>query len=111
MSIVSLSSSFINHNSKLYFSKYELNLILNCYSHGVSKGNWKDYSINFDSYEAKFCFYKHTSSAPEYALIKYKKNKKNRFFYKLKIGQNNKKELKNIIDIVSFLKRKNIKIV
>ena len=39
-----------------------------------------------------FCFYKHTSFAPEYALIKYKKNKKNRFFFKLKIGEINKKE-------------------
>ena len=59
MSLISLSSSSNNHNSKLYFSKYELNLILDCYSFGVSSGNWRDYSINFNQDEAKFCFYNH----------------------------------------------------
>ena len=74
MSVIPLTFSRSNHNSKLYFSKYELNSILSFYSFGVSKGNWKDYSINFNNNEAKFCFYKHTLVSPEYALIKYIKN-------------------------------------
>ena len=45
--------------SKLYFSKSELSKILNCYSVGVSNGNWKDYALNFKSNEAIFSFYKH----------------------------------------------------
>ena len=108
---MSLTSSNANHNSKLYFSKYELNLILSCYFFGVSSGNWKDYSINFNNYEAKFCFYKHTLVYPEYALIKYKKNKKNKFSYRLKVGLKNNKDMEDIDKLITYIKRKNIKIV
>ena len=111
MSLIPLTFSIPNHNSKLYFSKYELNLILSFYSFGVSKGNWKDYSINFNNHEAKFCFYKHTLVSPEYALIKYKKNKKNKFSYRLKFGEKNNKDMENIDKLITYLKRKNIKIV
>ena len=45
MNLVSPSKKI--HNSKLFFSKEELKKILNCYSLGVSRGNWKDYAINF----------------------------------------------------------------
>ena len=96
MSLISLTSSSSNHNSKLYFSKYELNLILSCYSFGVVKGKWKDYSINFNNQEAIFCFYKHTLVSPEYALIKYKNNKKSKFRYKLKDHTNKNKDMENI---------------
>ena len=111
MSLISLTSSRLNHNSKLFFSKYEFNLILSCYSIGVSRGNWKDYSINYKSNEAIFCFYEHTLVTPEYALIKFKKNKKNKFFYSLKIGQKNKENMTNIDKIINFLKSKNIKVI
>ncbi|PPR46926.1 MAG: hypothetical protein CFH19_00875 [Alphaproteobacteria bacterium MarineAlpha5_Bin9] len=107
MSLIPLTSYQFNHNSKIYFSKYELNLILECYSFGVSTGEWKDYSINFDKHSAKFCFYKNTSSFPEYSLIK--KNVKKpytlKFKGKLQISKN------NINEIIFFLKRKNIKIL
>ena len=73
MSLIPLASSSLNHNSKLYFSKYELNLILSCYSFGVSSGNWKDYSINFNQNEASFFIYKHSNTLPECILTKYKK--------------------------------------
>ena len=111
MSLISLSSSLSNHNSKLYFSKYELNQILGCYSIGVSRGKWSDYSINFNNHEAKFCIYGHSSSAPEYALIKYKDKTNNWFSYKLKIRGNIKKEVKNINDALYFLRRKNMKVI
>ena len=111
MSLIPLTFSIPNHNSKLYFSKYELNLILSFYSFGVSKGNWKDYSINFNNNEAKFCFYKHTLVFPEFALTKYKKEKKNKFFYKLNHGKNNKKEMENFDKLIIYLKRINIKVV
>ena len=44
----SVSSTSISNNHKLYFSKSELSKILNCYSIGVSNGNWKDYALNFN---------------------------------------------------------------
>ena len=50
----SVSSSSSTNNHKLYFSKAELSKILNCYSIGVSNGNWKDYALNFNTNEAIF---------------------------------------------------------
>ena len=43
MGLVTSSSESNNHN--LYFSKIELAKILNLYSKGVSRGEWKDYAI------------------------------------------------------------------
>jgi len=111
MSMVPLTSLSPDHNSKLYFSKYELNMILSSYSLGVSRGNWVDYSINFNKNEASFFIYKHALAFPEYSLIKYRNNKKNKFFYKLIIGKKNKKDKDSIEELISILKRKNIKII
>lgn len=86
-------------------------MILSCYSIGVSRGNWTDYSINFDNNKASFFIYRHTSAFPEYELIKYMNNKKNKFFYKLKIGKINNNDKENIEELISILKRKNIKII
>ena len=109
--MIPLTSYSSNHNSKLYFSKYELNLILSCYSYGVTRGNWKDYSINFNNHEAKFCFYKHTLVSPEFALIKFKKKNNNQFSYRLKFGKKINKDMENIDKLITYLNRKNIKIV
>ena len=111
MSMVSLTSFSTHHNSKLYFSKYELSMILSCYAMGVSRGNWMDYSINFDNNEASFLIYKHTFAFPEYLLVKYRNKKKNQFFYKLIVGKKNNKDKENIEELISILKRKNIKII
>ena len=107
----SLTSLSTNHNSKLYFTKHELSKILDCYSIGIIRGNWKDYSINYDNNEACFLIYKHSLAFPEYALIKYMKHKKNKFFYKLKSNEKNNKDLDSIESLISILKRKNIKIL
>ena len=88
----SVSSSSYSNNHKLYFSKAELSKILNCYSIGVSNGNWKDYALNFNTIEAIFSIYKHTIASPVCILIKYKEKKKKRTLFKLSI--NNKKNSK-----------------
>ena len=85
----SVSSPSTPNNHKLYFSKLELTKILTCYSLGVSNGNWKDYSLNFNTNEAIFSIYKHTLASPECILKKYKEKKKKRTLYQLSI--NNKK--------------------
>ena len=69
MSLVSPSRQSNNH--KLYFSKSEISKILNCYSIGVSKGEWKDYAIDFDKNNAFFYIFKHTHSGPDCVLNKY----------------------------------------
>ena len=111
MSILPITSSTFFHNSKLSFSRKELGHILDCYALGVSKGNWKDYSINFDKNEASFNIYRFCGTAPDYTLTKYKKRKKNQISYKLQIGIKHKKNYENIKDLVAFLKRKNFKLI
>ena len=111
MSIFSLTSSSHFNNSKLFFSRIELNKILSCYSLGVSNGNWKDYSINFNKNEANFFIYKYSNTIPDYILTKYIKHKKNKILFKLKLGTKNKKDSDKIEDLIAILKRKNIKLI
>ena len=106
----SVSSTFISNNHKLYFSKSELSKILNCYSLGVSNGNWKDYALNFRTNEAIFAFYKHTLASPDCILKKYKEKKRKVLFH---LFINNKKNSKfeNIDKLISSIKRSQLIIV
>ena len=56
----------INNSSKKlnkYFSKKELQTILNLYAKMVSNGEWKDYGLNISKYEISFNVYKKTSKS------------------------------------------------
>ena len=88
----SVSPTSISNNHKLYFSKSELSKILNCYSIGVSNGNWKDYALNFNSNEAIFSFFKHTHASPDCVLKKYKEKKKKTLFHLFTNKKNSKFE-------------------
>ena len=107
-------SSFRGNIKKpnLYFSKYELSKILSCYSLGVSKGNWKDYAINFNKNEAIFFIYKHSWANPDCVLKKLKEKKKKKIIYKLSLSNNtNNKDYKNLDELINFLKRKQFKLI
>ena len=109
--MISISSTFIPNNHKLFFSKIELTKILNCYSVGVSNGKWKDYSLNFKSNEAIISFYKHTLASPDCILKKFREKKKKITLYHL--FMNNKKNVKyeNIDKLIASIKRNQISIV
>ena len=109
MNSVSLEKGF--NNSKLFFSKNELSKIFSCYSLGVSRGNWKDYSINFKKNKATFFIYKHSNSSPEFSVTKYKISKKSKPFFKLNLGFQNRKKFENIEDLLAILLRDNFKII
>ena len=109
--IMSLTFSTLNHNYKLSFSKNELYQILTCYSLGVSRGYWKDYSINYNKNEASFSIYKHSSAFPLYSIIKYKKRKSHKYYFKIKESRHNNKPIYKFNDVISFLNRKNIKVI
>ena len=105
--INTISHKNIN-KSNLYFTRKEFSKILNYYSLGVAKGNWRDYSIDFTKYEAYFHFYKNTSEKPSISIIK-NKNKKNNFrvYYGLREPLFSNK-LENLF---SYINRKNIKLI
>ncbi len=107
----SVSSTSVANNHKLYFSKVELSKILNCYSIGVSNGNWKDYALNFNKNEAIFSFYKHTLASPECILKKFKVKKKKGTFYQLSINNKKKNRYGHIDHIIASIKRSQLSIV
>tara|TARA_B100000029_G_C17448173_1_gene913984 strand:- start:451 stop:783 length:333 start_codon:yes stop_codon:yes gene_type:complete len=109
--MASVSSTLISNNHKLYFSKSELSKILNCYSLGVSNGNWKDYALNFNSNEAIFSFYKHTLASPECVLKKYKENKKRKTLFHLFINNKKNSKFDDIDKLISLIKRSQLSIV
>ena len=108
--MVSLSSSSLSNNHKLYFSRSELTKILNCYSAGVSKGDWKDYSLNFKSNEAIFYFYKHSLASPDYILIKFRERRKKKNLYKLCDNKKNNK-FENIDLLIAHIKRLQLSLI
>ena len=108
MSLVTSSLKSNNHN--LYFSKDELSKILNLYSKGVSRGQWKDYALKFNKHNAFFYIFKHTLASPECVLNKSVENKRKKILFNLKSNKINKK-YENIDQAISSLNRNFFKIV
>ena len=109
--MVSVSSTLISNNHKLYFSRTELTKILDCYSLGVSNGNWKDYALNFHNNEAIFSFYKHTFASPECILKKIKERKKKKTLFHLFIHNKKNSKYEDIDKLIASIKRYQIFIV
>ena len=99
------------NNSKLFFSKSEFTKILSCYSYGVSKGNWKDYSFKFKKNEASFLMFKHTSASPDCILTKYKKFKKKGYIFNLESKNFKNNESTKIDELLIKLRRNYIKVI
>lgn len=99
------------HNSKLYFSKNELRKILNFYSLGVKKGQWKDYAISFGKQKTSFYMFKHSLALPDCILSKLKKKQKNIIFYDLQISNIKKLKFNKIDDLIVLLKRREFKLL
>jgi len=109
--MISLSSTHISNNHNLFFSKSELSKILNCYSIGVSNGNWKDYALNFKKNEAIFSFYKHTLASPDCVLKKYKEKKKKKTLFQLLVNNKKNSKFEDIDKLISSIKRSQLFIV
>ena len=107
----SLSSTAISNNHKLYFSRSELSKILNCYSLGVSNGNWKDYALNFKTNEAIFSFYKHTLASPDCVLKKYKEKRKKKTLFHLSINNKRNSKFEDIDKLILSIRRSQLFIV
>jgi len=100
-----------SNNNKLYFSNIELTKILNCYAIGVSKGEWKDYALDFYSNKAIFCFYKHTLAAPDCRLSKLKEKRGRKVIYKLSITNKKNSKFENLDLLIASLKRCQINVI
>tara|TARA_A100001011_G_scaffold151363_1_gene159763 strand:- start:5713 stop:6042 length:330 start_codon:yes stop_codon:yes gene_type:complete len=107
MSLV--SSSSVPNNHILYFSKNELSKILNLYSKGVSRGDWKDYAIDFNKNNAFFYIYKHTLACPEWTLSKTIEKKRKKIFFKL-LTNNSYRKFESLDSLITIFFRNNFKI-
>ena len=56
--------------SQIAFDRKELSVILNVYGQMVSKGDWKDYALDFLSDKAVFSIYRRTTEHPLYRIEK-----------------------------------------
>mgnify|MGYP000882982458 CR=1 FL=1 len=54
----------------VFFSRKELNAILNVYGRKVADGEWRDYAIDFEKEKAVFSAFRHTSEVPLYRIEK-----------------------------------------
>ena len=55
---------------QVYFSRQELQILLNIYGRYVSDGKWKDYAMDMLSDMAIFSVFQRSSEAPVYRIIK-----------------------------------------
>jgi len=99
-----------NKKSDIFFSKTELQLILNLYAKMVSNGEWKDYGLTITKREVSFNIYYRTSEFPVYRIAKNLKPKNENEKYLIKDTQNkiinNSENLQNLIKKISWKKFK-----
>lgn len=56
--------------SQVAFHRTELALILSVYGQMVSKGDWKDYAMDFLKDRAEFSIYRRATETPLYRIVK-----------------------------------------
>ena len=99
-----------NKKGDVFFSKIELQLILNLYAEMVSNGEWKDYGLTITKREVSFNVYHRASEFPAYRITKNLKPKKENEKYLIKDAQNkminNSGNLENLIKKIIWKKFK-----
>ncbi len=80
MQLIKSKDVDLTKKHKVFFSKKELQIILQLYSKQVSLGICKDYSIDHSRNNAIFSFFKSTFDKPIFQIEK-KINVKNKYFF------------------------------
>ena len=98
-----INNVYSENESKYFFEKKELKIILDLYAKMVSEGSWKDYGLNISSKQVGFSVFKN-------AMYKICKNfKPNNKTLKYLITDSKGKILKNSSDLKNLLKNINWK--
>tara|TARA_B100001989_G_C24381097_1_gene384360 strand:- start:162 stop:506 length:345 start_codon:yes stop_codon:yes gene_type:complete len=93
--------------TKHFFEKDELKIILDLYAKMVSEGSWKDYGLNISSKQVGFSVFKNAAENELYKICKNFKPKNKNFKYL--ITDTNGKIIKNSYDLNALLKNTNWK--
>ncbi len=115
MSIARTIISFpcaMSDGSFVFFTRTELNLILNMYGRLVSMGYIKDYAIHEEKDSVSFSFFRRTSERPAYMIVKTPAMKKKRGMYRV-IGPGGQllKRHESLKGILKYFEPKLIKLV
>ena len=98
------------YKKEKFFSKKELQAILNLYARKVSLGDWKDYGLSINKREITFDVYQRASEKPIYRISKNlnPKNKTEKFYVLDRNGRVVKKSenLDSLINRVEWTKLK-----
>lgn len=102
----------IADNSLTFFSRTELNLVLNMYGRLVSTGHIRDYAIHEEKDSVSFSFFRRASERPAYMIVKTPAMKKKRGMYRV-VGPNGQllKRSENLKGVLRFFEPKLIKLV
>ena len=102
-----INNKYKDKNSKLFFEKHELKIILDLYAKMVSAGSWKDYGLSISSKQVSFSVFKNAAENAIYKICKnFKPSNKNLRYL---ITDTNGKILKNSFDLENLLKNTNWK--
>ena len=100
-------NNYNKNESRSFFEKKELKIILNLYARMVSEGNWKDYGLNISSKQVSFSVFRNATENALYKICKnFKPKNKN---LKYLITDTNGKIIKNSYDLEILLKNINWK--
>ena len=102
----------ISNISLTFFTRFELNLILNMYCRLVSTGYIRDYAIHEEKDSVSFSFFRRASERPAYMIIKTTDTKKKRGNYRV-VGPNGQllKRSENLRGVLKYFEPKLIKLV
>jgi len=65
-----INNIYSEKNSRYFFEKDELKIILDLYAKMVSEGSWKDYGLNISSKQVGFSVFKNAAENAKYKICK-----------------------------------------
>jgi len=65
-----INNIYSEKNSRYFFEKDELKIILDLYAKMVSEGSWKDYGLNISSKQVGFSVFKNAAENAQYKICK-----------------------------------------
>ena len=102
-----INNVYSENESKYFFEKKELKIILDLYAKMVSEGSWKDYGLNISSKQVSFSVFKNAAENALYKICKNFKPKNKNFRYL--ITDTNGKIMKNSPELEKLLMNTNWK--
>tara|TARA_Y100000590_G_scaffold463306_1_gene629751 strand:- start:1591 stop:1941 length:351 start_codon:yes stop_codon:yes gene_type:complete len=112
LKLITKNSDLTYSKGSHFFNRHELKIIFKLYAKMVSKGFWKDYSINISRDKISFNVYRRSSENAEFRICKNLRLKNKNLKYFTSDSQNNILNVsKNLEDLLQKTRWKNLKLV